>query len=161
MQITKIGSALLAGWLLCIANTTFASTDDELSEFQAAIRAKYDLKEQAFANDDPKPIVEQFYAEDAFSVDNEGHAHAGREALRSLYAEVVPGARVRIESMRSKVKGDLGWDWANFDVIPDDPLADAFSFIILFLWERRAGEWVCVGDMYVLGRLQTAAEAAL
>ena len=156
----KIKTALASWSAITMAALSIASPsalagahEDELDAFKAAIRAQYDLKERAFAEDNPDLVVDGFYASDVFSVDNEGKAHSGREELRPLYEEVVPGSEVRITSVRTHVNGDLGWDWANFRVMPDDPAAEPFSFIILFLWEKRDGQWTCVGDFYVLGEL--------
>ena len=129
------------------------SPAEELAAFKKAIRAQYDLKEKAFADDDADLVVDQFYSDDVFSVDNEGKLHSGRETLRAIYKEVVPPHTVRVESIRSHVDGNSGWDWTNFYVTPDDPEGEAFSFVILFLWENRDGKWWSVGDMYVLGEL--------
>jgi len=133
------------------------SPEDELAAFKKAIRAQYDLKEKAFADDDADLVVDQFYSEDVYSVDNEGNAHSGREALRAIYHEVVPPHTVKVESIRSHVDGNSGWDWTNFYVTPDDPEGEAFSFVILFLWEQRDGKWWSVGDIYVLGELTAEA----
>jgi hypothetical protein len=139
-----------------------AATDDaELAAFKASIRALYDLKEAAFAADDAAPIVERFYAADARSVfANDAHSYAGTAAFRQEYEAIVPGAEVRVESVATHVSGDAGWDWANFHVMPDDPQAEDFSFIILFLWARENGEWRCKGDFYALGRLPVPWAAA-
>lgn len=145
---------ILLAWLVALSPlATAAAAQDNLEEFRSAIRVRYDLKERAFAENDPDFIVEEFYSEDVFSVDNEGILHHGREALRPIYAEVVPGSTVRIESVKAYTDGDLGWDWTNFYVTPDDPAADPFSFIILFLWEKRDNKWWCVGESYQIGEL--------
>jgi uncharacterized protein (TIGR02246 family) len=135
----------------------FAAAPDELMAFKQAIRAQYDLKEQAFADGDANPIVEQFYSEDVLSVDNEGNTHRGRGELRPVYEEVTQFGNVRIESVNTKVSGDLGWDWANFYVTPKDPAEPPFSFKILFLWEKVDGKWWCAGDMYTLGKFDEGA----
>ena len=144
---------LLAGLLALLPLATTAASQEDLKEFNAAIRARYDLKEQAFAENNPDFIVDEFYSEVVFSVDNEGTLHNGREALRPIYTEVVPGSTVRIQSVKAHVDGDAGWDWTNFYVTPDDPAAEPFSFIILFLWEKRDGKWWCVGESYQIGEL--------
>lgn len=128
--------------------------ETELEGFKKAIRIQYDLKERAFAKDDPDLVVDEFYAPDVFSIDNEGNSHSGREGIRPIYHEVVPASTVRVESFRTYVDGKSGWDWANFYVTLDDPNADPFSFVILFLWEKRDGKWWCVGDIYVLGEVK-------
>ena len=89
------------------------------NEFKQAIRSKYDLKEQAFANNDPGPILEQFYTENAISSGPDGATHYGTEELRHVYEEVI-GANVRIESFHTYVNGNAGWDWVNFHVDPAD-----------------------------------------
>ena len=62
--------------------STMADDTTELNEFKQAIRSKYDMKEQAFANNDPEPILARFYAEDAISSDPDGTTHYGTEELR-------------------------------------------------------------------------------
>ena len=123
----------------------------ELQAFKRAIREKYDLKEEAFRNNDPEPILTRFYAPDAISTDNEGDTKIGIEELRPVYEEVI-GALVRIESFDTFVKGDAGWDWVNFHVrYPPEAEMEPFTFKMLFLWERINGEWWSKGEMYVLG----------
>jgi len=136
-----------------------AEEDAELATFKEATRALYDLKERAFADDDPKPILERFYAPDVISTDAEGNTHVGTAGIAPLYAQVVPTNTVRVESIYPHVNGEIGWDWANFHVTPDDPNQAPFTFKILFLWEKVDGRWVCKGDMYVPGRFERATAA--
>ncbi len=88
---------------------------------------------------------------DARLVGPDGVVHVGREAIRPGYHEVI-GGTVRVESINTHVEGNSGWDWTNFYVTPEDPKADPFSFVIIFLWEKRQGKWWCVGDMFVVGK---------
>lgn len=141
--------------LILMTAMTCHADPRELADFKAAIRAKYDLKEQAFVDGDATPIVEHFYSEDVFSVDNEGNTHRGRDELRPLYEEVTKSSTVRVESVNTKVSGDMGWDWANFYVTPKNPAEQPFSFKILFLWQRIDGQWWCAGDMYTVGQFKT------
>lgn len=133
-----------------------AGTPEETAAFKAAIRAKYDMKEAAFAANDPDPILTRFYAKEVISTGPDGHTHVGRHTLRPVYNEVIVND-VTIESYRSVVNGDAGWDWANFNVIP--PAAsgmEPFTFKMLFLWERdESGEWWSHGEMYVNGKFDT------
>ncbi|MDP6994301.1 MAG: hypothetical protein QGF87_08085 [Woeseiaceae bacterium] len=123
----------------------------ELADFKAAIRAKYDMKEQAFRDNDPEPILTRFYSDDAISTDNEGATKTGRDELRPVYEEVI-GAFVEIESYKTVVNGAAGWDWVNFHVsFPPEANMEPFTFKMLFLWERMNGEWWSQGEMYVLG----------
>lgn len=141
------------------SEATADSRAAELADFKKAIRRKYDMKEQAFRDNDPEPILTRFYAETAISTDNEGNTHVGREELRKVYEEVI-GALVRIESYRSFVKGDAGWDWVNFHVsFPPEANMDPFTFKMLFLWERSDGEWWSQGEMYVPGEFEIPADA--
>ena len=127
------------------------SREAELELFKQAIRAKYDMKEQAFRDNDPEPILTRFYSEDVISTDPEGNTHVGRAALRPLYEEVI-GSFVRLESFNTFVNGDAGWDWVNFYVsFPPEAEMEPFTFKMLFLWERIDGEWWSHGEMYVLG----------
>ena len=132
------------------------ATLDELAQFKAAIRQKYDMKEQAFEDNDPEPILTRFYSNRAISTDNEGKTKVGREELRAVYEEVI-GATVQIESYDTFVNGDAGWDWVNFHVtLPAEAKVEPFTFKMLFLWERIDGEWWSHGEMYVLGEFDIA-----
>lgn len=123
----------------------------ELRAFKTAIREKYDMKEQAFRDNDPEPILSRFYSDKAISTDNLGVTHIGRSELRPVYEEVI-GALVKIDSFDTFVRGDAGWDWVNFHVsFPPEAGMDPFTFKMLFLWERVDGEWWSNGEMYVLG----------
>ena len=126
----------------------------ELAEFKQAIRAKYDMKEQAFRDNDPEPIITRFYSDKVISTDNAGITHVGREGIRPVYDEVI-GAFVEIESYESFVNGDAGWDWVNFHVsFPAEAEMEPFTFKMLFLWERVDGEWWSHGEMYVPGEFE-------
>jgi len=135
------------------ANETRSSVsrETELASFRQAIRAKYDMKEQAFRDNDPEPILTRFYSKDVISTDPDGNTHIGRDALRPLYNEVI-GSFVRVESFNTFVNGDAGWDWVNFHVsFPPGADMEPFTFKMLFLWERIDGEWWSHGEMYVPG----------
>ncbi len=124
----------------------------ELSAFKKAIRQKYDMKEQAFRDNDPEPILTKFYTSNAISTDHEGKTKVGTEALRPVYEEVI-GSLVKIESYNTFVNGNAGWDWVNFHVeFPPGVEMDPFTFKMLFLWEKIDGEWWSHGEMYVLGQ---------
>ena len=139
----------LAGQSIQPAVTT--PMTEALTAFKGAIRAKYDLKEQAFRDNDVEPIINNFYSPRVISVDPEGNTHIGRDGIRPVYEEVI-GSLVSIESYQSFVNGDAGWDWVNFHVsFPPGVEAEPFSFKMLFLWERIGGEWWSHGEMYVPG----------
>ena len=146
--------------VLALFGTSSCTMDDdtnELDAFKQAIRSKYDMKEQAFANNDPEPIMEHFYTEDAISSGPDGTTHFGIEELRHVYEEVI-GANVRVESFHTYVYGDAGWDWVNFHVEPADEGEEPFTFKMLFLWEKINGEWWSKGEMYTMGAFQGASE---
>lgn len=126
----------------------------ELEAFKKAIRAKYDLKERAFASHDAETIVTRFYSADVISVGQGEGIYVGREQIRPLYQEVVKTNKVKVESIYSFVKGDAGWDWADFHVYPTDGKTAPFTFAILFLWARSEGQWMCKGDFFVTGSLK-------
>ena len=144
-------SVLLSLFTL-LSSCSPADPDAELAAFKQAIRAKYDLKEQAFADNDPMPIVDRFYTEDAISTGPDTYVR-GREELIEQYNHVI-ASTVRIESVHTHVNGDAGWDWANFYVTPPDPEAEPFALVLLFLWEKRDGEWWSPGEMYMVGELK-------
>tara|TARA_R110001592_G_scaffold190887_1_gene436936 strand:+ start:11241 stop:11741 length:501 start_codon:yes stop_codon:yes gene_type:complete len=137
--------------LMTTMQKSVGATPGDLAEFQRQTRLKYDLKEAAFAANDPEPILTRFYHPDAISTGPDGHTQVGRAALRPVYEELIFGD-VRIESYRSFVSGDAGWDWVNFHVTPPAASGEApFTFKMLFLWERVDGEWWSHGEMYVNG----------
>ena len=59
----------LAACALALLAAVFArvASAGELEDFQQAIRAKYDMKEAAFAANDPEPILTRFYTSNAIS----------------------------------------------------------------------------------------------
>ncbi len=121
------------------------------AEFKQSIRAKYDMKEAAFAANDPEPILTRFYHPDVISTGPDGSTHIGREELRPIYEEVI-GGDVKIESINTFFGGDAGWDWVNFHVTPPAESGEAaFTFKMLFLWAKENGEWWSHGEMYVVG----------
>ena len=126
----------------------------ELRAFRRSIRALYDLKERAFAAHDAETIVTRFYAPDVISVGQGEGIYIGRDAIRPLYQDVVRNNRVKIESVYTYVRGDAGWDWADFHVQPTDGKTQPFTFAILFLWAREHGHWTCKGDFFVTGSLR-------
>jgi len=128
-----------------------AAPDPALAAFKQAIRAKYDLKEKAFAAHDAETIVTKFYTDDVVSVGEGEGVFIGRDAIRPLYQEVVKNNKVKVESIHTFVKGDAGWDWADFHVYPTDGKTEPFTFAIVFLWTRVNGEWMCKGDSFVKG----------
>ena len=146
-----LSAVVLSGCVEAPGSNSGGSREAELAAFKKAIRAKYDMKEQAFRDNDPEPILRQFYSEDVISTDNEGKTKIGRGELRPVYEEVI-GAFVRVESFNTFVNGDAGWDWVNFHVsFPAEVNMEPFTFKMLFLWERIEGEWWSHGEMYVMG----------
>jgi ketosteroid isomerase-like protein len=125
----------------------------ELQAFMKAIRAKYALKERAFAAHDAETIVTQFYAADVISVGEGEGIFIGRDQIRPLYQAVVKDNRVDIDSVYTFVNGNAGWDWADFHVKPDK--GEPFTFAILFLWAKVDGQWMCKGDFFVNGSLRS------
>ena len=149
-----LGERLIAVSLLCLLPFMAHAGDSELEAFKQQIRAKYDMKEAAFAANDPEPILTRFYHADSISTGPDGTTHSGIEALRPVYEEVI-ASDVRIESYNTLVRGDAGWDWVNFYVTPPAESGEAaFSFKMLFLWVRENGEWWSHGEMYVVGEFE-------
>jgi len=129
-----------------------ASLDSpELTAFKKAIRAKYDLKERAFAAHDAETIVTKFYTADVISVGEGEGIYVGRDAIRPLYRDVVKSNTVKVDSVYTFVNGNAGWDWADFNVLPVDPREKPFTFAIIFLWTKVGGQWMCKGDFFVNG----------
>jgi hypothetical protein len=135
------------------AKAAAAPDSPELQAFKKAIRAKYAVKEQAFAAHDAETIVTRFYSSDVISVGEGEGIFIGREQIRPLYAEVVKDNTVRIDSVYTFVSGNAGWDWADFHVMPAK--GKPFTFAILFLWAKVDGEWLCKGDFFLNGSFRT------
>ncbi|MCY3752023.1 MAG: hypothetical protein OXG54_11580, partial [Gammaproteobacteria bacterium] len=57
--------SVLISLFMLLSSCSTADPGAELAAFKEAIRVKYDLKEQAFSDNDPMPIVDRFYTEDA------------------------------------------------------------------------------------------------
>jgi hypothetical protein len=138
---------------LAVARASASAESPQLAAFKKAIRAKYDLKEKAFAAHDAETIVTQFYAKDVISVGEGEGIYIGRDQIRPLYQEVVKDNRVKVESVYTYVNGNAGWDWADFRVFPADAAKKPFTFAILFLWAKVEGRWMCKGDFFVNGSL--------
>ena len=136
------------------AQAAAAKDSPQLAAFRRAIRARYDLKERAFAAHDAETIVTQFYAPDVISVGEGEGIYIGRDQIRPLYQGVVKDNRVKVDSVYTFVNGDAGWDWADFHVYPTDPKKQPFTFVILFLWAKVDGVWLCKGDFFVDGSLR-------
>jgi ketosteroid isomerase-like protein len=157
-QIKFFLSFLLVSSVLtacAVAPTSEVAAQSSPDSFKAAIRAKYDLKEKAFAEHDAETIVTRFYAEDAVSVGAGFGIYKGREQLRRLYQEAVQTYRVKVISVHTVVEGNAGWDWADFEVTSTDPSHPGFTLAILFLWAKHQGDWICKGDFFVNGRMST------
>jgi ketosteroid isomerase-like protein len=157
LMITGGGAACAAVLPTSPAGAKAAASKEspELAAFRRAIRARYDLKERAFAAHDAETIVMQFYAADVISVGEGEGIYIGRDQIRPLYEEVVKNNRVKVDSVYTYVNGDAGWDWADFHVYPDDPKQQPFTFVIVFLWARVDGAWICKGDFFVNGSLRS------
>jgi uncharacterized protein (TIGR02246 family) len=133
-----------------------AAADAGLAAFKKAIRQLYDLKERAWAAGDAETIVTRFYAPDAISIgEGDPGTMVGREQFRETYRKYVKDVTsVRIESVRTVVNGNAGWDWTNFYATVRPEKAKEYPpplVRVLFLWSREGGHWICKGDVFVNG----------
>jgi uncharacterized protein (TIGR02246 family) len=133
------------------------ASQKETDGFKRAIRKLYDLKEKAWAAGDAESIVTKFYSADAISVgEGDPTTMVGREQFRAAYQQYVKDVpTVRIESVRSYVNGNAGWDWANFYSYPKPDKKSLYPpspIRILFTWARENGQWICKGDIFVNGK---------
>lgn len=139
-------------------DSNFQNGATELTDFRDCIRQLYDMKERAFADADPAPIVDRFYAADAVSVGEGFGIHAGRSGFQEAYRDFVRMYNVRIESVHSRVSGNLGIDWTNFYVIPKGEIAlteTEFCLVMLFTWEKVDGRWVCKGEVFARAAIRS------
>jgi uncharacterized protein (TIGR02246 family) len=155
---------MLLVFMLGAASNTHADTSPaattapaaELASFKQEIRQLYNVKEKAWAAGDAETIVTKFYAADAVSAGEGDPTTVGRADLRKAYQQFVKDVTsVRIESVRSVVNGNAGWDWANFYHTPKPEKAKDYPpspIRILFLWSKEHGQWICKGEMFVNGK---------
>lgn len=163
MKILMVGVLAITSWVATVVRAespretpvdAYARQDPvQLAEFRQAIRIKYDLKEKAFAEGDAETIVRRFYAGDELTVASRDAIYFGRDDILPVYRRDTGKNKVRIESFRTYVNGDAGWDWADFHVFPTDG-SKPFTLAILFLWSKIDGEWVCMGDFFDFGSFQ-------
>lgn len=113
----------------------------ELEDFKRAIRIKYDLHCHAFEVSDAQPIIEHFFTPDALWAGQGYPERRGRAELEPFFAEVVQLYRVSVRSLHTYVKGDVGWDYTDYPVIPRDTNESGWNFRPLFVWVRQDGEW--------------------
>jgi uncharacterized protein (TIGR02246 family) len=142
--------------VLVAATPVPAAADAGLAAFKKAIRQLYDLKERAWAAGDAETIVTRFYAPDAISIgEGDPGTMVGREQFRETYRKYVKDVTsVRIESVRTVVNGNAGWDWTNFYATVRPEKAKEYPpplVRVLFLWSREGGHWICKGDVFVNG----------
>jgi uncharacterized protein (TIGR02246 family) len=132
------------------------ATAEEIA-FKKAIRQLYDIKESAWTKGDVESIVTRFYAPDAVSVgEGDPNTLKGTNQFREAYTELLRDiTSVRIESVRSVVNGNAGWDWANFYAAVKPEKAREYPpspVRILFLFSKEKGRWICKGDIFVNGK---------
>jgi uncharacterized protein (TIGR02246 family) len=125
--------------------------------FKKAVRQLYDIKESAWTKGDVEGIVTRFYAPDAVSVgEGDPTTLKGTKQFRKAYKQLLQDiTSVRVESVRSVVNGNAGWDWANFyaNVKPEKAREYPPSPVrILFLFSKEKGRWICKGDIFVTGK---------
>jgi uncharacterized protein (TIGR02246 family) len=153
-----VGASSGAGSTVVAATpgATTSSASAELTAFKKAIRELYDLKERAWAAGDAETIVTRFYAPDAVSIgEGDPSTMVGREQFRETYRKYVKDVTaVRIESVRTVVNGNAGWDWTNFYATVRPEKAKEYPpplVRVLFLWSKEGGRWICKGDVFVNG----------
>jgi hypothetical protein len=134
---------------------TAQSDSADLAAFKKAIRAKYDMKEKAFAAHDAETIVTRFYTEDAISAGEGFGIFVGRDQLRPMFAHDVNLYTVKVTSVHTIVRGNAGWDWTDFGVTPVNSKEKPFMLAMLFLWVKIDGKWLCQGDFYINGSFAT------
>lgn len=128
----------------------------DLAEFRRQVDALYRMKEAAFARDDADTIVDRFYTRDAITFGPEGKPVIGRDAFRDEYRNVVKIANVKVEPIATHVGKDAAWEWANFRAFPKDKAQKPFTFIMLFVFAKKDGQWVSGGDAYTVGEFPKA-----
>lgn len=142
--------AVAAGPAQAVGDLPKAAPAD-LADFRRQVDALYRIKEEAFAKDDADTIVDRFYARDAITFGPEGKPTIGRDAFRAEYQQVVKIANVKVEPVATHVGKDAAWEWVNFRAFPKDKAQKPFTFIMLFVFAKKDGQWVSGGDAYTIG----------
>lgn len=132
------------------------ASSGEVAEFRRQVDALYRMKEEAFAREDADAIVDRFYARDAITFGPEGKPVIGRDAFRDEYRNVVKVANVKVEPFASHVGKDAAWEWVNFRAFPKDKAQKPFTFIMLFVFAKKDGQWISGGDAYTIGEFPKA-----
>jgi uncharacterized protein (TIGR02246 family) len=131
----------------------------ELAAFKQAIRRLYDMKEKAWAAGDAETIVTKFYSADAISVgEGDPVTMSGQDNFRKAYQQYVKDVpKVHIESVKTVVNGNAGWDWTNFYHTPKPGKEKDYPpspLRILFVFSKENGTWICKGESYVAGKFE-------
>jgi ketosteroid isomerase-like protein len=145
-----IPSLLSVAFLLATSGPTLADSESDLKTFKAAIRVQYDNAEHAYNNQDAEALVNGLYSEDVIIVPPGPGLSIGRTQATAGYKAHL-GGKARIVSFKTHVNGNIGIDWANMYITPDDPAAKPDVLKMLVLWEKRAGKWVSIGNMFSPG----------
>jgi len=152
---TLAAPAIAAGQAVAVGDLPKASAAD-MAAFRTQVDALYRLKEVAFSRDDADTIVDRFYTKDAITFGPEGKPVIGREAFRDEYRNVVKIANVKVEPVATHVGKDAAWEWVNFRAFPKDTSQKPFTFIMLFVFAKKDGQWVSGGDAYTVGEFPKA-----
>ncbi|MHA3791385.1 nuclear transport factor 2 family protein [Sphingomonas sp. YL-JM2C] len=128
----------------------------DVAEFRSQVDALYRMKEAAFARDDADTIVDRFYTRDSITFGPDGKPVIGRDAFRDEYRNIVKIANVKVEPIATHVGADAAWEWANFRAFPKDKSQKPFTFIMLFVFAKKDGQWVSGGDAYTVGEFPSA-----
>jgi ketosteroid isomerase-like protein len=140
----------LVAVLVTTSAPAVADHDAEMKAFKATIRAQYDMVEQAYNNKDAESLVNKFYSEDVIIVPPGNRLSIGREQALAGYKAHL-GGKARIVSFRTHLNGNIGMDWANMYVTPDNASEEPSVLKMLVLWERRKGKWISIGNMFMPG----------
>jgi ketosteroid isomerase-like protein len=127
-----------------------ADNESDLKAFKAAIRAQYDAAEQAYNKKDAEGLVNKLYAEDVIIVPPGPGLSIGRKQATAGYQAHL-GGKAKIVSFKTHLNGNMGIDWANMYVTPDDPAAKPDVLKMLVVWEKRGGQWISISNMFTPG----------
>jgi ketosteroid isomerase-like protein len=148
MTRQRLFSGLLSiALVLGAAAPSMSASDADLKAFKAAIRSQYDAAEQAYNNKDADSLVKNLYAEDVVIVPPGNGLSIGRAQATAGYKAHL-GGKAKIVSFKTHLNGNIGIDWANMYVTPDDAAAKPDVFKMLVVWEKRGGKWVSISNMF-------------
>ncbi|MEH6579762.1 MAG: hypothetical protein V7731_22120 [Amphritea sp.] len=137
---------------VCATAIVLASFSATAADIADTLAAKYQLSEQAFADNNVQVLLNEFYASDVYVVGEGSAPVSGHEQLAPVLKQLVEGAsKIELTPERTNHQSDdTVYDFVNYRVYPSDGSAD-FNVRSLLVWKKIKGDWRVTADMYTFG----------